>query len=169
LRPLIEAQMREAISSAVLVPDSATDDMREKAAKARELHLEAEKINVDMMRVARRDVLSGLVNLALLAQGIGKLAERVSHDLVNTQAKVDPLVAMSILQRYASSVGSLVGAAKTLVEVDRLQRELPTAIIAYESSGITLAAAEQELKRADAALKRARHLGLVVDNDRKVG
>lgn len=167
LRPLIEDQLRAAISSSVVVPDAATMDMRERAAKARELQAEAEKIHVDMMRVSRRDVLNGLVNLALLSQGIGKLAERVAHELVNGHDRVDPVVAMGIMQRYSISVNSLVNAAKTLVEVDKLQRELPSAIIAYESSGLSIAAAERVVGMADAAVKRARHLGLVVDNEEK--
>jgi hypothetical protein len=147
------------------------------AQRQRELEAEANQVEENILRVARNDVLGGLVTFAKLVNGIGKLAERVNTALergavaqrdpatgaiVEVPLNLDVLDALKVMGRFSLSARALIGAADTVLTMQRLRGGLPTSIVGVELANVSLEDAEREVELAKHALERAKELGLVV-------
>lgn len=144
-----------------------------KQQEAAELAAEAEKVNGQILRIARGDVLSGLASTARLAEGIGALAERVNEqlkrgtDAAGKVLDIAPKEVLNILRGYATTTKQLVDAAEALVAIERLRANLPGIIVGLQPQAITLEEAEKQVEAASRALGKARDLGLLVAADRE--
>jgi len=153
-------------------------ELSQAADRQRELESEAQSIEENILRAARNDVLGGLVGFAKLVQGINKLAERVNRSLetgvtlrpdpalpgsfIEVPLDLDPLDAMKMMGRFSLSARALVSAAETVLAMQRLRSNLPTAIVGVEIATATIEEAERELALAEHSVKRAKELGLIV-------
>ena len=152
-------------------------ELATQASRQRELEAEANTVEENILRVARNDVLGGLVTFAKLVGGIGKLAERVNALLERgSQLKANPktgameevpldldvLDAVKVMGRFSLSARALVSAADTVLTMQRLRGGLPTSIVGIELASVSVEDAEREVALAQHALERAKELGLVV-------
>lgn len=140
---------------------------RELGEKERALREEAVKVQDDILRIARRNVLNGLVSLARLTEGIDALTTKINRIFVknggdeNSELPVTLPEAFLILNRWQSTARGLIQAADTLVQIERLRADLPTAIVGVEIQNVTIADAEREHALASTAIERAKKLGLL--------
>jgi len=178
--PIKQVLSREAEDSLTAKHDAEVErrsELAALAAKQRANEQEANTIEENILRVARNDVLGGLVGFAKIVSGIGKLAERVNHMLeagivyrkdpktgltIEMPLELDPAEAIKVMGRFSLSARALVSAADTVLTMQRLRGGLPTSIIGVELASATIEDAEKEVALAQHALSRARELGLIV-------
>lgn len=140
----------------------------QEAERARKLAEEAVKFEEQALAVARADIIHGLASLNQLTRGVTRLAREVGAqleqgvDAKGQPLKVDILKCLAILRGYTTSVKGLTDAAKTMVDLGRVQRDLPTQIVGMELTSMTLEDAQREVDFASKALERAKALGLEV-------
>jgi hypothetical protein len=109
-----------------------------------------------------------LAAVGRLTRGINKLTEDVSStlergvDARGNPLKLDVGKCLNLIRSYTSSVRGLTQATETLVNLGRVQRDLPTTIVGLEVQSITLEDAQREVNFAERALQRAKALGLGV-------
>lgn len=138
------------------------------AERARAIEEEAQRFEEQALTVARADIIHGLAAVNQLTKGVSKLAKGVNEqlekgvDAKGNPLRVDVMKCLGIIRSYTTSVRGLVTATETLVNLGRVQRELPTTIVGLDIRSMTVADAERELALAERAVKRARHLGLTV-------
>lgn len=129
--------------------------------KAERIAEQALRFEEQALGAARADVAMGLASLAKLTKGINTLVEKVGHQLesgVDHRGKpinVDVGKALGYIRAYTTSVKGLVGATETLVNLGRVQRNLPTAIVGLEARSLTLEQAKHEVEQAQRAVRRA--------------
>lgn len=138
---------------------------------ARRLVEEAEQIDAASLRTLRKGTLAGLVSCAALTDGITLLAKRVGTQLAaGVDAKGKPLdidvnQTIRVMRDYSLTVGRLAQVVDVISSMERLKKNLPTAIMGIDIAHVTLEDAEREVAFAQEALGRARDLGLVVSKD----
>jgi hypothetical protein len=139
----------------------------DRAAERAKAEAEAKSQDENILRLARNDVLSGLASLARLAPGVAALSERVNDilkrgtDAQGNPLQINPVEALRVIGRYGAATRGLVEAASTLVGIERLRNDQPTAILGVQVGQVGLEEAEAEMRTAAVALARARELGLV--------
>jgi hypothetical protein len=143
-------------------------EIHEETEKARKIEQEARMFEERALSVARADILQGLAAVGRLTRGINKLTEDVSStlergvDARGNPLKLDVGKCLNLIRSYTSSVRGLTQATETLVNLGRVQRDLPTTIVGLEVQSITLEDAQREVNFAERALQRAKALGLGV-------
>lgn len=139
---------------------------KEEADKARRIEEQAKAFEDKALEVARVDILHGLVAVNQLTKGITKLAKQVNEELERGMGpdgkplKADVHKCLNIIRSYTTSTKGLIQATESLVNLGRVQRDLPTTIIGLEARSVTVEDARKDVELAQRALRRAEALGL---------
>ncbi len=152
---LARARAAEITRTAVSAADAQRD-------AARKEHVEALAQEQQVLKVARADVLGALVIAAELAPAMRILARVIvkACELGPDGALpgMKPVEAMHLMSRHATLVQKAVGAAECIVQLSRLDRGQPGAIIGLQGAAPTLSYEEAlaELEEAEEVLSAHR-------------
>jgi len=142
--------------------------MAQEAERARKIEEQALRFEEQALGASRATIVMGLSSLAQLTQGINKLAKEVNEQLLagvdqaGKPLKMDVGKCLNLIRSYTVSVKGLTQATEALVQLGRLQRELPTTIMGLDIASMSLEDARREVEFANRALHRAEGLGLKV-------
>lgn len=141
------------------------------AEKAREERIETLKLEGNLLKAARQDVLSVLVVAAELVPAMRGLGAIIKGAVFDDEGKprvppqISPRDAMMLLSRHASLVGRGVYAAEAIIQLGRLDRGQPNAIVGVQDADMTDEQIAEEMEAAQGVLARLRKRGEEVDAD----
>lgn len=136
--------------------------------KARKEHVEALAQEQHVMKIARGDVLACLSLAAELAGPMRTLVRSVAKAAEpkpdGSPPDISPVQAMGLLTRHATLMQKAVGAAETIIQLGRLERGQPGAIVGVVpgEAEMTYEQALEELAAAEEVLSSARARGLAL-------
>lgn len=136
-------------------------DARAEAARVEAVESEAQERS--MVKAARQDVLASAVVAAELVPAMRALAGVVRNAVLDpitgrplAAPAVDPKAAMMMMSRWSGMVGKTVYAAEALVQLGRLDRGQPNAVIGHAEVELSPEQTEEELVAGVELLARLR-------------
>ena len=136
------------------------------AQKARAAEQQALAFEEQSLAIARLDIIHGLAAINKLTRGVTKLAAQVGELLEEGKGPDGKPIAydvgkvLGVLRTYTTSVRGLTAATETLVNLGRIQRNLPTAIVGLDVQAMDVREVGRNVEMANRALARARALGI---------
>jgi hypothetical protein len=166
IQEVLHEEMRREMAEREKAEEERRLAIAKEAERARKIEHDTIQFEEHALGVARADVLHGLAAINQLTRGVGKLAKEVNAQLeagVDSEGRplrIDVGKCLGVIRSYTTSVKGLTQAAETLVQLGRLQRQLPTTIVGLDVASVTIEQAEREVAFANRALERAKLLGL---------
>jgi hypothetical protein len=147
---------REEATRARAAKEAAEEAERE---KARQQAVEARTQEAQMVRLARGAAIGTLGGTMRLMPALAKLADQLRAAVEGGQIPVDK--AANTINQISRTVKDATVAAQVVIELERLHVGAPQAIIGVVQHEISVDEAASAVQEAEAALARARQLGLV--------
>lgn len=135
--------------------------------KARQQALEARTQEAQLVRLARGAAIGTLGGTMRLMPALAKLADQLRAAIDAGQIPVDK--AASTIGQISRTVKDATLAAQVVIELERLHVGAPQAIIGVVQHEISVDDAVSAVQEAEAAVRRARQLGLVVESQNALG
>jgi hypothetical protein len=135
--------------------------------KARQQALEARTQEAQLVRLARGAAIGTLGGTMRLMPGLAKLADQLRAAIDAGQIPIDK--AASTIGQISRTVKDATLAAQVVIELERLHVGAPQAIIGVVQHEISVDEAVSAVQEGEAAVQRARQLGLVVESQNALG
>lgn len=135
--------------------------------KARQQALEARTQEAQLVRLARGAAIGTLGGTMRLMPALAKLADQLRAAIDAGQIPIDK--AASTIGQISRTVKDATLAAQVVIELERLHVGAPQAIIGVVQHEISVDDAVSAVQEAEAAVRRARQLGLVVEQQNALG
>ena len=135
--------------------------------KARQQALEARTQEAQLVRLARGAAIGTLGGTMRLMPGLAKLADQLRAAIDAGQIPIER--AASTIGQISRTVKDATLAAQVVIELERLHVGAPQAIIGVVQHEISVDDAVSAVQEAEAAVRRARQLGLVVEQQNALG
>jgi hypothetical protein len=134
--------------------------------RAREAAIEARAQEQQALKLARGDVLSSLALAAELVPSMRQLTRVVQAACApkadGSPPDISPVMAMGLLGKHAALMAKAVSATETVIELSRLERGQPTAIVGMQPQpALTYEQAVEELEEASELLKALKARGML--------